>query len=156
MAASACKFTNSIRMRQSCCRCAGKCFGCNSVANGCSSNCGNMVACGWRSCNIKMPHCRVSAAMQTLYKIIDAILCIAAKQRRATRGCFLPNGSFHKAIAPGEPTPQGVYWLHDDSISSCVCSARLGAVLQPDARARNLGELGAGAALHVAPLVRLV
>lgn len=108
-------------MRQSCCRCAGKCFGCNSVANGCSSNCGNMVACGWRSCNIKMPHCRVSKAMQTLYKITDAILCIAAKQRRATRGCFLPNGSFHKAIAPGEPTPQGVYWLHDDSISSCVC-----------------------------------
>lgn len=41
--------------------------------------------------------------MQVIEKIHN-ILCIAAKQRRATRGNFLPNGSFHKAIAPGELT----------------------------------------------------
>lgn len=82
MAASACKFTNSIRMRQSCCRCAGKCYGCNSVANGCSSNCGNMVACGWRSCNTKMPHCRVSKAMQNLYMQIKSTPFCALQQSK--------------------------------------------------------------------------
>lgn len=63
--------------------------------------------------------------MQVIQKI-DNILCIAAKQRRATRGNFLANGSFHKAIAPGELSPLLIAWLLNKlCVCVFVCSARL-------------------------------